>query len=53
MLKEKSPLGDEHLEKIDDTLEWEDIKWGNQSVWIKNKLFENLRSFKFYKKEKV
>jgi hypothetical protein len=49
----KCPLDDDMVEVIYPSLEWEEIVWGNSSILLKGeRRILNLRSFKYYKKEK-
>lgn len=46
----KCPLDSEMIEIVCDTLQWQEISWGNVSVSIGDQKIEGLKSFKYYKR---
>jgi hypothetical protein len=47
--KQKIPLNDDLIEIIWEDLKWEEIIWSNESIFVKNKEYKNIKSFKYYK----
>jgi hypothetical protein len=43
------PLSTNEVELIYENLEWNDIKWGESSIQIKEKLIQGVLNYKFYR----